>query len=273
MDQHNYDTSLDSFLSFGYSKVFEQYQVSSDLLLPFEGRETEPLAGNWFFTRDSRNRWITDHPKAGIDNSLSSEFFTRWEQTPSWVNTGREGTALYAKEFEYHREKVDEKVFLRFGGMTCSAVVFLNSSCVACQKGDEKPFSVDITKLAKERNTLFVALNGAELQSENPYCKNAVALVRTIPVGVQNWSLSLDPRYDNQAISLDITLSSSCAKNIRMDIPELGIEETLRLSNGRVHAVIKATPELWTETNPKLYSVKLAWDDESLVEFVGFKSQ
>jgi beta-glucuronidase len=273
MDQHKYDTSLDSFLTFGYSKEFEKHQVSSDLLLPFEGRETEPLAGNWFFTLDSRNRWITDHPQSITDPSLSSAFFTRWEQTPSWVSTKKEGTALYAKEFEYQREETNEKVFLRFGGMTCSAVVFLNSSCIACQKGDEKPFSIDITKLAKAYNTLFVALNGAELLSEHPYCNNAVALVRTIPVGVENWSLSLDPRYDNQAISLDIILSSCCAKNIRMDIPELGIEETLRLSNGRVHAIIKANPELWTEANPKLYSVKLTWDDESLVKFVGFRSQ
>jgi beta-glucuronidase len=83
----------------------------------------------------------------------------------------------------------------------------------------------------------------------------------------------MDPRYDNQAISLDIMLSSCCAKNIRMDIPELGVEETLRLSNGRVHAILKATPELWTETNPKLYSVKLAWDDQSIIEFVRFRSQ
>jgi beta-galactosidase/beta-glucuronidase len=273
MDQHNNDTSLDSFLSFGYSKNFEKHQVSSDLLLPFEGRETEPLAGNWFFTLDSRNRWITDHPQDSTDNLLSSEFFTRWDQTPSWETTDWAGTAIYAKEFEYQREEVDEKVFLRFGGMTCSAVVFLNSSCIACQKGDEKPFSIDITKLAKERNTLFVALNGAEIQYEHPYCKNAVALVRTIPVGVKTWSLSMDPRYDNQAISLDIMLSSCCAKNIRMDIPELGVEETLRLSNGRVHAILKATPELWTETNPKLYSVKLAWDDQSIIEFVRFRSQ
>jgi beta-glucuronidase len=271
MEKHITDTSLDTFLAFGYSREFEKYRISSDLLLPLEGREAEPLYGNWFFTHDPTNRWDVSQTRGAAMTSFSPDAFACWEQTASMQSVCKGGTALFVREFSYAPQHSDEKVFLRFGGLDSRAVIFLNSTCIACNEGVPEPFSIDISSVVRDANTLFVAMDAAKSLSKGQPCSHTVSLVRTIPVGVKEWSLTLAPRYDYLALSLDIALSACCAKTMRLDIPELGIREELHLSNGHVHAIIKAHPEPWTEENPKLYATRLVWDDQILEETIGFR--
>ncbi|AEV29288.1 beta-galactosidase/beta-glucuronidase [Sphaerochaeta pleomorpha str. Grapes] len=271
MEQHITDTSLDSFLAFGYSTEFEKHRVSSDLLLPLDGREAESLSEDWFFTLKEGNQWKENKAKRKSLPAFSPDFFADWEQTASMDSVCAEGNMLYARQFLYSRQDPNEKVFLRFGGLDSKAVIFLNAECIAFHEEESKSFSIDITSVVKQENTLLVAKDASKGPLDKPKHLNTVSLVRTIPVTIENWSLNLAPRYDFFALSLDIALSACCAKTMRLEIPELGIAEELHLSNGRVHAIIKAEPVIWTVENPKLYEVRLLWDDQRLVEAIGFK--
>lgn len=273
MEQYSTDTSLDSFLTFGYSTEFEKHRVSTDLLLPLDGREAESLSGDWFFTHKEGNRLNGNKTNLNSLTAFSPDSFADWEQTAAMESVCAQGDILFAKNFTYSWENPDERVFLRFGGLYGKAVLFLNAECIAFHEETSQPFSIDITSVVKPENTLLVAMDAFQGNFPKPKHPCTVSLVRTIPVSIQNWSLTLAPRYDFRALSLDIELSSCCAKTMRLEIPELGIAEELHLSNGRVHAIIKAKPVLWTAENPKLYEVTLLWDDQRLVEEIGFKKE
>jgi hypothetical protein len=273
MEQLENATSLDAFLSFGYSKEFEKLVASADLVVPPAGRNCESLTDSWFSCFDSISRWNMDRDTAIFPLSHPDPLQFRTWQPAGMLEHGKgDGTALFARSIQFSAKNTNERVFLRFGNIDCPSVFFLNGSCIACHGGNVATFGIEVTGMLREENLLVVAMDAVAPVSQDAGSKTSAMLVRTQPITVDSWSLDLDPRYDGHALSLDLWLSSCCPKSMRIDIPELEIVEDLYVSNGHVHAIINATPEIWTEENPKTYEVRFTWDDQYLVDRVGFKN-
>ena len=59
---------------------------------------------------------------------------------------------------------------------------------------------------------------------------------------------------------------------VTVRIPELDIEQSFAVEKGVATLDLEAQPELWSPTNPKLYHVELAFEEDRLSDKIGFRS-
>ncbi|WP_320128437.1 hypothetical protein [uncultured Sphaerochaeta sp.] len=273
MEKCTNNTTADTLTVLDCPDVFARHLVTSDLIMPREGRGAEYLDGDWHYALDLQNKWKFGEKELSSDRQQFLSTYLQWETVSLLEPQETVGVSFYTKDFEYLPKKSHEQVFLRFWGTTHPFLVFLNDTYLTGNEQTEKPFCIDITDILAAKNIITIAFDnsrGLAKEKEKPL---GIALVRTEQAELKSWSLKLPPRYDCFAIAVDIELTSCCAKTMMLSIPELEIEENLCISNGRVHAIIQATPQLWTETKPKLYEVRFAWDNQCLIEQVGFKKE
>ena len=69
-----------------------------------------------------------------------------------------------------------------------------------------------------------------------------------------------------------VTVNGAETGTARLQVRELGIDETLAIADGKASFEIQASPELWSPENPRLYEVKWSFGSEELVDRIGFRS-
>ncbi|XP_061509526.1 beta-glucuronidase isoform X4 [Anopheles gambiae] len=170
------------------------------LLYPIESetREMKKLDGMWNFVRSESN-----NPSQGIREKWYTDDLARFRKTiqmpvPSSYNDVTEdaglrdhvGTVWYDRKFFVPRawSKGDDRVFLRFGSVHYSTIVWINGVQVMTHEFGHLPFEADVTKALK-----YGAENRITVLCDN------VLLQVTVPQG----------KVDNQAIDNGVELVQS----------------------------------------------------------------
>jgi beta-glucuronidase len=283
--------ALDHLHDERYGAAFDPRNLDHRAMVFTGGRKLESLDGAWRFTPDLFDEGLRQHwyrldgdPRrraAPWDGDPDSGYPM---QVPSCWNLARpewqhfEGSAWYSRRFAWRMRKSGERVFLRVGAANYDAKVFLNGRFLGNHVGGSTPFFVELTEHLQGRNRLDLCVNNARHAGRVPMhhfdwfnyggVYREVALLRVPRLFIRDLFVHLAA----DGIAVTAELSDRAAAGIgRFEIPELGIEATMRFRNGKARAVLRAQPELWSPARPRLYDVALSFGSDRVTDRIGFR--
>ena len=194
-----------------------------------------------------------------------------------------EGTVWYARHFDAVQEP-GKRMFLYFGAVSYRCNVYLNGDLIASHEGGFTPFQVEVTgHLRPQDNFLCVEVNNRRTVDAIPALAfdwwnyggitRDVMLVTVPEVYVSDYFIQLD-KHRPDVIHASVTLSDAVSREVRLDIPELGISRDL-VTDGKGQASVsfKAKKlQRWSPDCPKLYDVSISCSGDSISERIGFRN-
>ncbi len=280
-----------------------QAQQRPALITNIEGRHTIDLNGRWQTIIDQYETGYYDYryqpstdgyfknakPKSPGD--LIEYDFDASEQLNvpgDWNSQDQrllfyEGTVWYKKSFDYQK-KDRTRLFAYFGAANYLADVYLNGQKLGRHEGGFTPFNFEITNLVREKdNFLVVKVDNKRRRDAVPTLNTDwwnyggltrdVNLVEVPDTFIEDYFLQLK-KGSRDEISGWIKLSSATAgKVVTVEIPEAIVKQSATTdASGYAPVSFKARLNLWSPENPKLYSVKVSSDADSVGDRIGFRS-
>nr|WP_319401379.1 glycoside hydrolase family 2 TIM barrel-domain containing protein [uncultured Carboxylicivirga sp.] len=197
-----------------------------------------------------------------------------------------EGTVWYRKKFDYKKTHDNNRVFLNFGAVNYRADVYLNGQKLGFHEGGFTPFYFEVTNLLKEKdNSIVVKVDNKRKKEAVPTLNTDwwnyggitrdVDLIETQSTYIADYSLHLK-KGNAGLIEGYVSLNGDTKANqqLTLSIPELKINQTLTSDDkGWVSFNIKAKKiNYWSPENPKLYAVKLTYNNQTLDDKIGFRT-
>jgi len=279
-----------------YGAKYNLQNLNHNTMIYVDGRPREQLNGVWNFTVDAydfvlREGWhILDRTDVH-GNRLPWDFAPDEGHdivVPSCWNMVKpeylyyEGSAWYSRWFTYFSENSEERVFLRVGAANYDTKVFLNQKFLGNHYGGSTPFFVEFTGTLQEKNLLQFCVNNDRTSDRVPM-KNTdwfnyggiyrdVELIRVPKDFIVDFRIYLVPNGNFNEIAVAITVSDETAQDeVSVRIPELGIDQSLKLETGKIKGALNAEPELWLPENPKLYDVEVSFREDRVSDRIGFR--
>lgn len=197
--------------------------------------------------------------------------------------TFMEGTVWYKKTFTHSIDK-NKKLFIHFGAANYLADVYLNGKHIGNHEGGFTPFQFDITDLIKEgENSLIVKVNNQRLKDGIPGIgydwmnyggiTRDVNLIETANSYIDDYSIQLKKQSLNEVLGWVKLTGNTINQKITIKIPELGINYKTKANNdGLAEVKFSSTFKLWSPENPKLYTVIIQSETDTLVDNIGFRN-
>lgn len=193
-----------------------------------------------------------------------------------------EGSVWYRKSFDYSKKAEKNTVYLHFGAVNYRADVFLNGVMLGTHLGGFTSFGYYLpdSLLKAKDNTLTVRVDNKRLADEIPTINTDwwnyggitrdVALIELPKNHIQDYKLYTE----GNAIKGFVKLAENKASNqVTIEIPELSARLSIKANsdslifNIPVKKLTKWSPEL-----PKLYTVKISTQTDTLNDKIGFKT-
>lgn len=258
------------------------------------GRKAESLNGKWNVLIDCYDRGERKHfeqnakPQSDVefveysfDGAMCLDVPGDWNsQNPELKYY--EGVLWYGRHFD--AEPDGQRKFLYFCGVSYRCKVYLNGEYLGSHEGSFTPFQFEVTDKLKERDN-FLCLKVSNVRTPDAIpamhfdwwnyggITRDVMLVSVPTVYIDDYFLSLD-KDETDVINARVSLSSEVSRDVKIEIPEIGICKTIRTdTHGRASVALKAKRlEFWCPENPKLYSVKLSSGEDVVTEQIGFRT-
>ena len=276
----------------------EQYlglQVGADDMVACAGRKSLSLDGNWFFTIDPfdeglRQQWFADEPLPPEQWPTPRDYeFARGESIPvpaCWTMVRPEwrhyeGGAWYSRILEWNGD-VASRWVLRVGAANYLARVFVNGRHMATHRGGSTPFFVELTQaLQSGSNRIQIQVDNERRDDHLPMrhfdwfnyggIYREISLYELPRVFLRQALCRLEPDGSFSRLSASVTLSEPVDGEAIVSIPELGVEQTIRVKRGKGEAAFAAQPLLWSPETPKLYDVHFRFADDTVKDRIGFR--
>jgi len=287
--------------------IFFQQNILGDnatypLITNIENRAKTSLDGEWKYIVDPMETGYLDYRKKELK---SGYFKDRPQKNPELIeydfdaspsirvpgdwNTQKEnlwyyeGTVWYRKTFDYSLLQ-GNRLFLHFGAVNYSCIVFLNGNEIGRHEGGFTPFNFEITeKIKSGKNSLVLKVNNSRKIENIPTdifdwwnyggITRSVNLIETPRSFIRDYFIQL-PKDNKESIAGWIQADGlKEGEKISVIIPEL--KQKIKIvadNNGHASFEIKAKPELWSPENPKLYSVSVATENYSISDAIGFRT-
>ncbi|MDF1569237.1 MAG: glycoside hydrolase family 2 TIM barrel-domain containing protein, partial [Spirochaetaceae bacterium] len=277
-----------------YRRRLREAAVISSSLINDSGRQRESLDGFWKFSPDPydtclRARWWAEetHDESGRRYPWDYDY-ADWETVtvPSCWNMISEkyflyeGPAVYTRSFTF-RTDPNMRTWLRFGAAYHDIAVFLNRKFIGFHEGGDTPFNWEITDDIEVENIIVCVVNNARRQDRIPTdvtdwfnyggLYRSVDLLSLPRTFLKDWQIYLLPNSGFEKIRAIVDVDGPGVDFARLEIPELGIDIEIKLTEGHGEITINAVPELWCPENPRLYHVILSAGDDTVSEAIGFR--
>ena len=277
-----------------YHEKYARGNLNHETMIYTGSRPRESLNGIWRFTVDP---YDTGLRMGWNDFEATGSGCLPWDYdleggeempVPSCWNMFKpeyfhyEGSAWYARSFTYRPAAADERVFLRIGAANYEARVFLNGEYLGSHCGGSTPFCLELTGKLRPDNVIQICVDNARTLDRVPMRNTDwfnyggiyrdVDLLRLSPTFIRDLKVGLLPDGTCSRIKVEVAVDGpSDAGEARVELPELGIKASVRMTDGRGALIVAAHPELWSPENPRLYEVNLAYGDDRVSERIGFR--
>ncbi|MGY3570246.1 glycoside hydrolase family 2 protein [Vibrio paucivorans] len=280
----------------------EQYDVPFNLqnlnhtnMLFMGDRKTESLNGYWNFAVDLldtglRQRWYDMKPMPAeqrIEPWDYDPYVGETTPVPSCWQMEKEkwyffeGSAWYTKAWDFKPSEDDERIFLRIGAAQYDCKIFLNGEFLGNHYGGSTPFFAEFTdKLKVGQNWIMCCVNNARTLDRVPMRNTDwfnyggiyrdIEIVRTPVQVIRDAHIYLVPNSQYNTLRAEFDVEGELEEATAL-IPELDIEQSIKLDNGKGALEFSATPELWSPESPKLYDVTFQYGDDIVSDRVGFR--
>jgi beta-glucuronidase len=280
------------------------------LIANIPGRAMQSLNGTWRIIVDPYETglngrfWENRKPKSKSD-LVEYDFDTSPTlKVPGDWNSQRpdlffyEGPIWYERTFLYHKRE-RTRTFLHFGGANYFARVYLNGKKLGEHEGGFTPFDFEITNTVREgENFVVVEVNNVRrpdgIPSLNTDWWNYGGITRDVDLVdvpdtfIRDYFMQLAKGSTHEIagwVQFDGKLSRH---EVTVEIPEAHIVyQTLTSPDGRAAIGFDVTKlacaekpvskcpaqlQLWTPEQPKLYSVVISGEGDSITDKIGFRS-
>lgn len=193
-----------------------------------------------------------------------------------------EGTVWYKKSFDYALAP-SRRLFLSFGGANYDAKTYLNGKKLGDHTGGFTPFMFEITGAVKAADNFVVIKVDDRRQRDGVPTVNTdwwnyggltrdVRLVDVPATFIRDYAIQLAPGSLTEIagwIQMDGTLAR---QKLTIAIPEAGITQTVAADDsGYCRFRFPARLTLWSPENPKLYTVRIEAQTDTVVDRIGFR--
>ncbi|GAK59864.1 beta-glucuronidase [Candidatus Vecturithrix granuli] len=279
-----------------YEERYNRQNLNHTTMICDAGRPREQLNGRWHFSVDPydtglRSDWYKYTPADLQEKHLPWDYEPDGGDVvtlPTCWNMCRpeyfyyEGSAWYAREFSYLADDPEERIFLRIGAANYNAMIFLNHEYLGNHYGGSTPFFVELTGKLRSKNLIQICVNNSRTLDRVPMRNTDwfnyggiyrdVELLRVPKDFIKAFRIALAPHESFQEILFAVTVSDETAQDeIRLCIPELGVDQVFALKNGKIEGTLTAAPKLWSPDNPKLYDVNVYFRQDHIAEKIGFR--
>ena len=238
-----------------------------------------------FFCNDKpKNPW--DLVEYDFDKSPEMEIPSDWNTKDNKLFL-YEGTIWFKKSFNYTINP-QKKLILYFGAVNYESIIYINGILIGKHIGGFTPFNFDITsKLKNKENFIILKIDNKRKKENIPSLMfdwwnyggitRDVYLIETDNIYIQNYHFLLNKQNKNQIdikIELNKNNTNTSAQIIKLSIPELNIRKSLRINNNKeITKKIEVNDLiLWTPDNPKLYKIIIKFNDEEIIDHIGFRT-
>ena len=238
-----------------------------------------------FFSNDKpKNPW--DLVEYDFDKSPEMEIPSDWNTKDNKLFL-YEGTIWFKKSFNYTINP-QKKLILYFGAVNYESIIYINGILIGKHIGGFTPFNFDITtKLKNGENFIILKIDNKRKKENIPSLMfdwwnyggitRDVYLIETDNIYIQNYHFLLNKQNKNQIdikIELNKNNTNTSAQIIKLSIPELNIRKSLRINNNKeITKKIEVNDLiLWTPDNPKLYKIIIKFNDEEIIDHIGFRT-
>ncbi len=200
-----------------------------------------------------------------------------------------EGSIWYRKTFDFQRKLKNSRVFIYFGAANYMTIYTFNGKKLGTHEGGFTPFSFEVTDLIKDKDNFLIV--GVSNRREKDYIPSMVTdwynfggitrdvkLIEVPQDYIDDYTIWLKKETANskeKEIEGQIKVTGkNLPKEALVKIQELGLSTTVPLDQtGKGEFSFKTKNViLWTPENPKLYTVSLSTNEDSLSDLVGFRS-
>lgn len=277
-------------------------QTSTPLITNVTNRETVRLDGKWRYIMDPMENgyynyrykinphgyFINQKPTSPSD--LIEYDFDKADQlnVPGDWNTQEEklffyeGTIWYKKSFNY--VKYNKRAFLYFGAVNYDAKVYLNGKKLGEHQGGFTPFNFEVTdQLAEGENVVILKVDNTRKMEQIPTVNSdwynfggitrSVKLIEVPQTFVRDYFIQLKKGSTNEVegwVQLD---GDHLNQKITIEIPEAKVSiSAVPDDQGLAKFSFKKKLQLWSDKNPKLYSVNIISGEDKMEDQIGFRS-
>jgi len=197
-----------------------------------------------------------------------------------------EGSIWYKRSFDYQKKSQDNRVFLHFGGVNYKADVYLNGKKLGQHLGGFTPFQFEVSEHLKQKDNFLILKVDNQRKKEGVPTLNTdwwnyggitrdVKLIETPDTYIKTYRLALSKTKKNH-IEGELFLEGSQRANqaVHIQIPELKIDQRFK-TDGNGKLVFSLKPRrlsTWLPENPKLYTIKISTEGDSIEEEMGFRT-
>ena len=289
-----------------YEMIFQIYSQSIPQLVNIFGRKKISLNGKWKYIIDiqesgyydqrmnilEKGFFMNEKPKSPEDLIYDFDDAPEMEIPSDWNTKNEqllfyEGTIWFKKSFNYTINP-QKKLILYFGAVNYESIIYINGILIGKHIGGFTPFNFDITsKLKNGENFIILKIDNKRKKENIPSLMfdwwnyggitRDVYLIETDNIYIQNYHFLLNKQNKNQIdikIELNKNNTNTSAQIIKLSIPELNIRKSLRINNNKeITKKIEVNDLiLWTPDNPKLYKIIIKFNDEEIIDHIGFRT-
>ncbi|MFC0180593.1 glycoside hydrolase family 2 protein [Thorsellia kenyensis] len=278
-----------------YDLPFNLQNLNHETMIFSANRPAISLDGDWNFAVDLldtglRQKWFEMLPTKQQDRIEPWDYDPYQGETipvPSCWQMQKEkwyffeGSAWYTKQFTYTKSQDKPLTFLKIGAAQYECKIFLNNKYIGNHYGGSTPIFAELTENLKEgTNTLMICVNNTRTLDRVPMRNtdwfNYGGIYREVELFhlpqeyIKSFHIYLKPDSKYNTLIVKVTAHGH-AKDALLSIDELGIKQTIPITHGETLFEFNALPELWSPDFPKLYQVKLTYQNDSVTDFVGFR--
>lgn len=279
----------------------------SSCMINVDHRDTTSLAGTWEVVIDPFQRGLltndlTERSPGTVGHFSGAEVnTTKFDKQEYGFENGErlnvpgdwntqddrlifyEGTVWYKRNFDYNLEP-GKRLFVYFGAANYFSIAYLNGQELGRHYGGFTPFCYEITDIVQPgKNTLVVLVDNTRTADGIPTLMydwwnyggltRRVDLVEEPATFIRDYKVQLKKDSLNRIagwIQLD---GGNKVQDFTIIIPEAGISHKGRTNEaGRAEFEFEADLELWSPEDPKLYTVDLVSETDSIQDRIGFRS-
>jgi beta-glucuronidase len=280
----------------GYAQSAENKKEGDQLLANIPGRKITTLNGKWqaiIDQSDIGNGWLAiwkdQHAKGKTDFFEYSFDGGTVLDVPGDFNSQiaelnyYEGTVWYKKKFTYKKD-ASKKLFIHFGAVNYIADVFLNNEKIGSHEGGFTPFQFELTDRAKEgENSIIIRVNSQRIKDGIPSLgfdwfnyggiTRDVNLVETPASYIEDYFIQLKKGTTGEIEGWIQLAGEKMVQQVNIQIPGAKINfKTTTGTDGKAMFHFPAKLNLWSPSDPTLYTVKINSETDSITESIGFRN-
>lgn len=261
-----------------------------------EGRTTQSLNGTWNVLIDPNKKNIFNDffqfaernhkAEPGELMEISLEGGATLKVPGDW-NTQDDRLFFYNGKVWYKRDfnvqkKPDMRYFIHFGAVNYKAQVYINGKHAGSHIGGYTSFNCEITDFINDGDNLVVVktdntLTDQDIPTTRTDWMNYGGITRDVNLVelpaqyIENYKIQLNPENNRQIVGW-VKVNGVADGSVQVKIPELKVDKSFPVKNGRAEIELKASPNFWSLTDPKLYNVELVFGNENIKDQIGFRT-